>query len=65
VDDAPLDCVFVNNYIYAIIDMKDLYSNDVKIDQREYWDYLVKVYFEEGSGFETIHCEAYTGIENT
>ena len=65
VDNDPLDCTFVNNYVYAIIDMKDLYGNDVKYDQYDYWGTLIDIFFEEGSGFETIHCRQYTGIENT
>ena len=50
-NNQPLDCVFVNNDIFAIIDMKDMYANDVKIDQYEYWGDLIKIYFDGGSGF--------------
>ena len=43
--------MFVNNDIFAIIDMKDMYGNDVKIDQYSYWGDLITIYFDGGSGF--------------
>ena len=42
-----------------------MYGNNVKIDQYEFWGELMKIYFDGGSGFETIHCVPFTGIENT
>mmetsp|Transcript_14756 Transcript_14756/g.22883 ORF Transcript_14756/g.22883 Transcript_14756/m.22883 type:complete len:889 (-) Transcript_14756:1047-3713(-) len=60
-----LDCIFVNQDLYMILDMKDLYSNTVFIDDKEAWYDLFKFTFDGGSLFSPVHCEAYTGVEGT
>lgn len=60
-----LDCIFVNQDLFVIIDMKDLYGNAVLISDKNSWFEQFTIYFEGGSSFAQFHCVPYTGVEGS
>lgn len=57
------DCIFVNQDIYAIIDMHDLHNNIILTNDTLSWYELFTFEFSDDSLFTAYHCKNFTGVE--
>ena len=60
-----LDCIFVNQDLYAVVYMYDVHDNIVLTNDTNSWYELFTFEFELGSQFTAYHCVNYTTEEQS